>query len=294
MLIISDYMILVYTFHEYLLFIARSAIMTLGLYVAAFVTNSMDVDDHAVFSTNVAAEDTLHKMQSLLSRLIPADIARCLTHDRGCNTMMPAPVATSLMTNIAPVNYMPSFLVHSHNVFSTHWRKFEYAVVVSMDIVEFTKITKSMMDNAPALFECIRNLYIRIDKLTDETGVWKMYTAGDSYVIASCTGNDNNDVAYKAIHYANRLCDVIKDINSESKPGVPELHIRIGVADGSALTGLVGEYRPAFLLWGSAHSDARDMEKSGSADVVRVHYNMFNKHKSMINKMLGNKAYTSE
>ena len=140
----------------------------------------------------------------------------------------------------------------------------EISVLIA-DIVSFTPLA----ENTPAneLVGFLNDMFTRFDDLSEEKGVEKIKTMGDSYMIVAGLPRPREDHAEVL---AKMSFDLLK-IASEYKDheGNP-IRLRIGLHSGSAISGVIGKLKLAFDIWGDTVNTAARLESHGEPGRVHV------------------------
>ncbi|MBA2382698.1 MAG: adenylate/guanylate cyclase domain-containing protein [Chloroflexi bacterium] len=137
--------------------------------------------------------------------------------------------------------------------------------ILFADIVGFTPwAQRTPPDEVVALLD---DLFTRFDALTEEHGLEKVKTIGDAYMAVAGAPDPQLDHARSAVALGRAMIDAIRDVRQVS--GIP-LEIRVGIASGPAVGGVIGSRRLLFDLWGDTVNVASRMESSGVAGRIHV------------------------
>lgn len=127
--------------------------------------------------------------------------------------------------------------------------RYDDVAVVLADVVGFTPLCERLSPEAIA--ELLDGMYARFDGLCAQYGVEKIKTLGDAWLAAAGVPEPMEDAPVAAARLALAM--------SRSGEG-PAL--RIGVACGPAVAGVIGRTRFAYDLWGEAVAEATAMERA--------------------------------
>jgi adenylate cyclase len=153
------------------------------------------------------------------------------------------------------------------------------ATVLFADIVGFTPLTHRM---APGhVVEVLSDIFNRFDEIADRTGVEKVKTIGDSYmaVAGGGGGGEGGEVACAAAPPPSpRNAEAMAEFAIEALAFVREyagdqdlpLQVRIGMATGSLVSGVIGTHVPIFDLWGGPVNDASRLQQEGIPGAIQV------------------------
>ena len=110
-------------------------------------------------------------------------------------------------------------------------------------------------------------LFSRFDALAAANGVEKIKTNGDSYMAVAGAPEPRDDHAEAALAVARGMLKVLAEEGSRLGLG---LDVRIGLASGPAVGGVIGQKRILFDLWGDTVNLASRMETSGVPGRIQV------------------------
>jgi class 3 adenylate cyclase len=104
------------------------------------------------------------------------------------------------------------------------------------------------------------DLFSRFDVLAARHGVEKIKTIGDAYMAVAGAPEPNPSHARAAMELARSMLRALADTSTGSGPG---LSLRIGVASGPVVGGVIGQKRILFDLWGDTVNVAWRMQSDG-------------------------------
>jgi adenylate cyclase len=137
--------------------------------------------------------------------------------------------------------------------------------ILFSDIVGFTAWARRT--DARRVVDLLDRLFTRFDELAAEHGVEKIKTIGDSYMVASGAPDPRLDHAEAALAMASSMLVAFDGWRSAD---APDLAVRIGLASGEVVAGVIGRQRALFDLWGDTVNLASRMESSGVPGRVQV------------------------
>ena len=130
--------------------------------------------------------------------------------------------------------------------------------VVFADIVSFTPWAQR---TDPALVVALLDdLFSRFDTIAAEHGIEKIKTVGDAYMAAAGAPLSRDDHAEAALGFGRALLAEAADWRRANDL---DLQVRVGLASGSVVGGVIGHRRILFDLWGDTVNTAARMESSG-------------------------------
>ena len=139
----------------------------------------------------------------------------------------------------------------------------EAVSVLLSDVVGFTEICARL---APAvLIDEMNQLYSGFDEICERTGVEKIKTVGDAYlVIAGLDGATDHAAAI-----AETALSMIEQV--EARPGLEAgWRIRIGLHGGPAVAGVIGTTKFAYDVWGDTVNIAARLEAASEPNRIHV------------------------
>ena len=111
------------------------------------------------------------------------------------------------------------------------------------------------------------DLFSRFDALAARHGVEKIKTIGDAYMAVAGAPEPNTDHAATAVALARDMLAVVAEARQRSS--VP-LALRVGLASGPVVGGIIGQRRILFDLWGDTVNTADRMQSGGLPDRIQV------------------------
>ena len=111
------------------------------------------------------------------------------------------------------------------------------------------------------------DLFTTFDELAQKSGVEKIKTIGDAYMAVAGAPEPRTDHAAAAISLARGMLAALAVVRD--RHGVP-LELRIGLASGPVVGGVIGQRRILFDLWGDTVNTASRMQSSGVEGRIQV------------------------
>jgi class 3 adenylate cyclase len=177
----------------------------------------------------------------------------------------------ALLANMLPASIAERLKEPERNVIAD---KYDDASVLFADIVGFTERASS---TAPAdLVRFLDRLYSAFDALVDKHGLEKIKVSGDSYMVVSGVPRPRPDHVRALADFAIEMADVAAGLKDPHGLSVP---LRVGMACGPVVAGVVGSRRFFYDVWGDAVNVASRMESTDSVGQIQVPEDMYERLK---------------
>lgn len=137
--------------------------------------------------------------------------------------------------------------------------------VVFADLVEFTK--QSGTTDPPEIVAVLDDVFTRFDAIAERCGLEKIKTIGDAYMAVAGVPEPREDDVEVAAQMALAMRDEIAQMRW---PSGDQMRVRIGMATGPAVAGVIGQRKFAYDLWGDTVNTAARMESNGVPDEIQV------------------------
>ena len=142
---------------------------------------------------------------------------------------------------------------------------FADVTVLIADIVGFTELKPAVSPEQLALL--LDEIFTSFDGIAKERGLKKIKTLGNSYMAAAGVPVPSGDHAAQAVHAS---LDMIEALERFNERGGHSLQVRIGIATGAVVAGVIGKRMYLYDVWGDAVNIASRMESHGVAGRVQV------------------------
>lgn len=177
----------------------------------------------------------------------------------------------ALLANMLPFSIAERLKAPDRGVIAD---KYDVASVLFADIVGFTERASS---TPPAdLVRFLDRLYGAFDALLDKHGLEKIKVSGDSYMVVSGVPRARPDHAQALADFALDMARVAATLRDPRGQAVP---LRIGMACGPVVAGVVGSRRFFYDVWGDAVNVASRMESTDSVGRIQVPEAMYERLK---------------
>jgi adenylate cyclase len=172
-----------------------------------------------------------------------------------------------LLTNILPATIAERLKDPSRNIIAD---KYDDASILFADIAGYTKRAS---DTTPTdLVRFLDRLYTDLDALVDLHGLEKVKTSGDSYMVVSGVPQPRADHVEALACLALDMADAVADLKDPQGRAVP---LRIGLATGPVVAGVVGARKFFYDVWGDAVNVASRMETTDVEGRIQVPQNVY-------------------
>jgi adenylate cyclase len=173
----------------------------------------------------------------------------------------------SLLANILPASIAKRLKDPAHNIIAD---RYDDASILFADIAGYTKRAS---DTPPTeLVRFLDALYTDLDALVDRHGLEKVKTSGDSYMVVSGVPEPRPDHLEALASLALDMADAVSGLTDPQGREVP---IRIGVASGPVVAGVVGARKFFYDVWGDAVNVAARMESTDVEGRIQVPHNVY-------------------
>lgn len=143
--------------------------------------------------------------------------------------------------------------------------RYENASVLFADMAGFT--ARSSDTDPAALVAFLNDAFTRIDDLVEAHGLEKIKTTGDAYMVVAGVPEPRADHAEAAANLALAMRESLSDLRDPKGRAVP---IRIGLASGPVVAGVVGRRKFFYDVWGDTVNVAARMEQTGEPGRIQV------------------------
>jgi adenylate cyclase len=172
-----------------------------------------------------------------------------------------------LLANILPETIANRLKDPSRSVIAD---KYDDASILFADIAGYTRRAS---DTAPAdLVRFLDRLYTDLDALVDRHGLEKVKTSGDSYMVVSGVPVPRHDHIEALASLALDMADAVAGLKDARGRDVP---LRIGMAAGPVVAGVVGAKKFFYDVWGDAVNVASRMETTDVEGRIQVPDNVY-------------------
>jgi adenylate cyclase len=168
----------------------------------------------------------------------------------------------ALLANILPATIAERLKDRSDSVIAD---KYDDASILFADIAGYTERAS---DTPPEeLVAFLDDLYSGLDALVTRHGLEKVKTSGDAYMVVSGVPQPRTDHLEALADLALDIADSVTGLTDSRGRAVP---LRIGLASGPVVAGVVGSQRFFYDVWGDAVNVASRMESTVAVGRIQV------------------------
>ena len=168
----------------------------------------------------------------------------------------------ALLSNILPATVAAQLKDPAHGTIAD---RYDDASVLFTDIAGYTERASDM--DPTDLVRFLDRLYTTFDRLVDRHGLEKIKTTGDGYMVVSGVPLPRDDHV-EAI--AALALDISRAVSGLRDPRGNPVPLRMGIAAGPVVAGVVGARRFFYDVWGDAVNVASRMESTDPVGKIQL------------------------
>ena len=252
-------------------------------HIPVIVISARDDMNSVVQCIELGAEDYLSKPFNtvLLRARINASLDKKRLHDLQQRYLRDLEIeqerSERLLLNILPAPIAEKLKNGSQVLADT----FTDVTVLFADIVDFTPLSSQLLPGE--LVALLNDIFSIFDKLVEEYGLEKIKTIGDAYMVVGGLPTPRADNAEAVASMALAMQQAISRFNRKNEQ---PFEMRIGIASGPVVAGVIGTKKFAYDLWGDTVNTASRMESHGVAGAIQVTDKMYEKLRGKYNFQL--------
>jgi adenylate cyclase len=177
----------------------------------------------------------------------------------------------ALLANILPIP-VAERLKSPHGIIAD---RYDDASILFADMAEFTARTNGMPP--VKVLQFLNVVFTTFDQLVERHGLEKIKTTGDGYMVVGGVPIAHPNHLEITVHFALAMLRAAAAIVSEDGEPVP---IRIGIACGPVVAGVVGTRKFFYDVWGDAVNVASRMESTGVPGRIQVTQDVYERLES--------------
>ena len=168
----------------------------------------------------------------------------------------------ALLANILPATVAEKLKDPAHGTIAD---RYDDASVLFSDIAGYTERASEMEPSELVGF--LDRLYTTFDRLVDRHGLEKIKTTGDGYMVVSGVPVPRPDHVEALAALALDISRAVAGLRDPRGNPVP---LRMGIACGPVVAGVVGARRFFYDVWGDAVNVASRMESTAQVGTIQV------------------------
>jgi class 3 adenylate cyclase len=169
--------------------------------------------------------------------------------------------ADALLRKILPSSVVDRLRTGAARIVDHH----DGVTVLFADLVGFTPMTRVLPPEE--VVSILEDVFAWIDDLAARHGVEKIKTIGDAYMAAAGVPDPRPDHAQLMADFAIAIRDGLPVL---SKRLSRDIEMRMGIATGRVVAGIIGESRFAYDLWSDAVNTAARLEALGQPGEIHL------------------------
>jgi adenylate cyclase len=173
----------------------------------------------------------------------------------------------ALLANILPAEVATKLKDPAHGTIAD---RYDDASILFADIAGFTERASEIPPTELVRF--LDRLYTTFDRLVDRHGLEKIKTTGDSYMVVSGVPTPRPDHVEAIAALALDMSRAVADLRDPKGNPVP---LRMGIAAGPVVAGVVGARRFFYDVWGDAVNVASRMESTDPEGRIQVPHDVY-------------------
>ncbi len=168
----------------------------------------------------------------------------------------------ALLHNILPDSIVARLKARPGNVIAD---QLDNAAVLFADVSGFVALARSL--GPVGVVSLLNKLVSTLDGLAERHGVEKIKTIGDAYMAASGVPVAVDDYCCRLARMAIDIQKTVFDLRQET--GL-DLRVRVGMASGPMMAGVIGTQKFSYDVWGDTVNLAARLEGAGEVDRIHV------------------------
>gem|GEM_PF-2995100 len=164
----------------------------------------------------------------------------------------------NVLYKIIPKALCSRLIKQTSGVSSAITKSHPFCSVIFLDFTDFTYFSRHHTETD--IVQTLHEVFCEFDILAHKHALHKIKTNGDQYMLAA--GIDSLAATPDHIAITNAACQFAIDAQRWflSRDFTPSMSIRIGIASGPSVAGIIGINKPAYDLWGNTVNTAARLE----------------------------------
>jgi class 3 adenylate cyclase len=141
--------------------------------------------------------------------------------------------------------------------------------IMFLDVKDFTLIAERVPPDV--LISLLDHYFRAFDKIIAEHGLEKIKTIGDAYMAAGGLHDQSVNYAERSVLAAQKMLRFISDVSDDLRSRYGNaFEFRIGMHTGSVVSGIVGQDKYAYDIWGDAVNTASRIEQASEVGMINL------------------------
>lgn len=243
----------------------RQAFFTMGYFCCCFLATDLIHAPHLIGNGSEASSQQLvgyiNNACLVISAFACALFVRANTNKSWLKINADNQISNSLLDKT-----LPNSIVTQLKNAETQLEAYHPSVsVLFADIKGFTELCQNR--SAQSIVEFLNQFFSDFDDIVDCYGLEKIKTNGDQYMAVAGAPKFHQDHAINSCLCSIRMHARFTQLCSEQKLS---LGLRIGIASGDAIAGIIGKHKYCYDVWGQTVNLAARLESNGVAGKVQV------------------------
>ncbi|NUM32612.1 MAG: tetratricopeptide repeat protein [Bacteroidetes bacterium] len=179
-------------------------------------------------------------------------------------------ISENLLLNILPLETVNELKKHGKSLSKIH----KGVTIMFCDVKNFSSIAEQL--SAEEVVEILHIYFKEFDRIMHKYGIEKIKTIGDAYM---CVSGLNSQPHISAINCVKSAIDIFKFTKSIEKTMIGKYNqafsFRIGIHTGNVVSGVVGEKKYSYDVWGDAVNVAARMEQNSEPGFINISESTF-------------------
>jgi class 3 adenylate cyclase len=172
---------------------------------------------------------------------------------------------SQLLKKVIPDHISEYLMSVQQQDLSTCISEHAFTSIIFIDFTQFTPFSRQTSDKNLVMF--LHRIYTVFDTIAEQHNITKIKTNGDQYIAAAGLDTARSSAYETTQHCCEFALAISKEFEIEA--GV-DIGIKIGIASGNAISGIIGHSRPAFDLWGNTMNLSSRLESTAANREIQV------------------------
>jgi class 3 adenylate cyclase len=143
--------------------------------------------------------------------------------------------------------------------------QFDEVSVLFADIVGFTSY--AARHTPETVINLLNTLFYAFDDMVERSGLEKIKTSGDAYMVAAGMPEARTDHAAAIADLAVDMMGLVERLHREGRPA---LDLRIGIHSGPVGAGIIGKRKFSYDLWGDTVNTASRLQSTSEPGRIQI------------------------